>query len=121
MSTLRPWLGHLVKRALITLALAASVASLRASFNATLQGQSFTNTTWIAGNLMGWKQLDLIPCRVWFTNGPASNQTITVEFDHTNTSGSSTNPGVQGLFSFSNSPNVTITSGPTLTGNSGVD
>src|ERR1051326_1101536 len=108
-------------RLLFLALLACAVPSARASFNATLQGQSFSNTTWIAGNLMGWKELDFIPCRVWFTNGPATNQTITIEFDHTKTSGSSTNPGIQGLFSFSNSPNVTITSGPTLTGNSGVD
>src|SRR5205809_1138685 len=89
--------------------------------NTILQGQSAGSTNWIAGNLTGWKELDFIPCRVDFTNGPASNQTVVVQFDHTKTSGSTVLPGIQNLFTFSSSSNVVITSGPTLSAPVGVD
>src|SRR5438445_1787215 len=108
-------------KALPCLLLAGATLSAHASFNATLQGLSVSNTVWQTGNLMGWQELDFIPCRVLFANGPATNQTIVVEFDHTKTSGSTTNPGIQSLFNFTNSSNVTFVSGPTLTGVSGVD
>src|SRR5213594_2796931 len=89
--------------------------------SAILQGLSSGSTNWVAGNLGGWKELDFIPCRVDFTTGPASNQTVVVEFDHTKTSGSTILPGIQNLFYFSNSPNVVITSGQTLSAPVGVD
>ena len=89
--------------------------------NAILQGLSTGSSNWIAGNLTGWKELDFIPCRMDFTNGPASNQTVVVQFDHTKTSGSTVLPGIQNLFTFSSTPNVIITSGPTLSAPAGVD
>jgi uncharacterized repeat protein (TIGR01451 family) len=84
-----------------------------AGFDATLQGQSFGSTNWIGGNLTGWEELDYVPVRVLLEGGPESNRVIVVEFDHT--SGGGTTPGIQSLTSFSNSPNVVIVSGPTLT------
>src|SRR5258708_19383645 len=56
-----------------------------------------------------------------FTLGPATNQTIVIQFDHTKTSGSAVLPGIQNLYHFSNSPNIVITSGPTLSAPVGVD
>src|SRR5262245_21270962 len=91
----------------------AAAPSARA-FTAQLQGLSYGTNLWQAGNLTGWKELDMIPCRMWFSGGPASNQVFVVEFDHTKTSGSKLYPGIQNLFNFSNSPNATIVSGPTL-------
>src|SRR2546426_537595 len=108
------------KQVLLLFILGWGTLSAQAS-NVILQGQSAGTTNWIAGNLTGWKELDFIPCRVDFTNGPASNQTVVVEFDHTKTSGSTILPGIQNLFYFSNSPNVVITSGQTLSAPVGVD
>jgi len=62
-------------------------SSVEAAFNAQLQGQSFGSTNWIASNLTGWRELDLIPMRVYMTGGPASNRVITVQFDHIRSSG----------------------------------
>src|SRR2546425_401740 len=80
------------------------------AFNAALQGQSAGSSTWISGNLMGWRELDYIPCRAFFQGGPASNQLIVLQFDHT----AGTIPGVQNLNRWTNSANVIITAGPTL-------
>src|SRR5579862_873151 len=105
--------------ALVTIAsLAASTA--QAAFVAQLQGQSFGNTNWITGNLNGWAELDFIPMQVYMTGGPASNQTITVQFDHTKTAGT-LRQGIQNLYNFTSSPNVVITSGPTANTPSGQD
>src|SRR5882724_10045111 len=103
----------------------ATVASLAAStaqaaFVGQLQGQSFPSTNWITGNLNGWAELDFIPMRVYMTGGPASNQTITVQFDHTKTAGT-LRQGIQNLYNFASSPNVVITSGPTPNTPSGQD
>ncbi len=86
-------------------ALSLSANAARAAFSADLQAQSFGNTNWISGHILGWAELDLIPARVTLAGGPVSNQTITVQFPH---------DGVQNLFSFTPSANVVITSGPTL-------
>src|SRR5262245_56553419 len=79
-------------------------------FNAQLEGQNTNSSTWISVNLMGWKELDYIPCRVLLTGGPANNKTITVQFDHFH----SKIPGIENLTSWAPSTNVVITSGPTL-------
>ncbi|PWU20264.1 MAG: hypothetical protein C5B50_04455, partial [Verrucomicrobia bacterium] len=91
------------------------------AFSAQLQGQSFGSTNWQSVNLMGWKELDFAPCRTLFTGGPATNQTIVVTFDHTQTAGGNVTPGIENLYYFTNSSNVTITSGPTLSAPLGVD
>src|SRR5207247_7551916 len=57
------------------------------NFNGILEGQSAGSTAWIASNLTGWKELDLIPTRVRFCGGPATSQEFVVTFDHTKTSG----------------------------------
>ncbi len=80
-------------------------ATAQAAFTAILQGQSSGSTNWVPGILSGWNELDLIPVRVWLTGGPANSQIITVQFDHT---------GIQNLSSFTPSPNVVMTSVPTL-------
>jgi uncharacterized repeat protein (TIGR01451 family) len=81
-----------------------------AAFDATLQGLNAGSTTWIDGNLMGWKELDYIPCRVYMTGGPVTDKSITVEFDHIR----GTIPGVENLTGWTTSPNVVITSPPVL-------
>src|SRR6266481_2848020 len=104
--------------ALIAVAsLAANTA--QAAFTAQIQGQSFGSTNWTTGNLDGWAELDFIPMRVLMTGGSASNQTITVQFDHTKSSGGSTHLGIENLSNFTSSPNVVITSGPTANTPSG--
>ena len=99
---------HSVQRFVQTLALVAitsvTAGSARA-FNADLQAQSFGSTNWISGHISGWAELDPIPARVTVAGGPASNQTVTVNFPH---------DGIQNLYSFTPSANVVITSGPTL-------
>ena len=81
-----------------------------AAFDALLQGQSASSTTWISGNIMGWKELDYIPCRVFVMGGPVSSRTIVVEFDHHR----NRIPGIQNLTAFTPSANVIITSPPVL-------
>src|SRR5437867_7364403 len=111
-----------VKRALICFALAGAIALVQAgNFDASLQGQSVSNSIWQAGNLAGWQEMDLIPCRMFYSGPSASGQTITIEFDHTKTSTSVTNPGIQNLFYFTNSANVTFVSPPVLYAPPGVD
>ena len=95
--------------------LLVSTLSAQAAFNAVLQGLSSNSTTWIDGNLMGWRELDFIPCRVHLTGGPATARTITVEFDHVR----GTIPGVENLTGWTPSANVQITSPPVLSAPAG--
>src|SRR5258706_4258591 len=103
----------LAKQVLLLFILGWGTLSAQAG-NVILQGQSAGTTNWIAGNLTGWKELDFIPCRVDFTNGPASNQTVVVEFDHTKTSGSTILPGIQNLFTSATPPMSSLLPGPHL-------
>jgi subtilisin-like proprotein convertase family protein len=115
--------GRFVKRAVILLALAGVMPSAQAAnkFNATLEGQSVSNSVWQAGGLSGWQELDLIPCRMRYSGGAANNQTIVLQFDHTKSSTTPPLTGIQNLFYFTNSPGVTFVSGPTLSAPVGVD
>src|SRR3954466_4377036 len=80
------------------------------AFSAVLQGQSRGTTQWIAGNLQNWRELDSVPCRVYLDGGPASNQLISVNFDHY----SNRAPGIEDLTAFDASSNVILTSYPAL-------
>ena len=115
------------------------------NFQATLEGQQCVlnasactgvgDNFWTSQQLQcsptpctGWRELDSIPTRVLFENGPSTGQVITVTFDHTKTPGTSTFKGFQDLSlggvlgtDFTVSPNVTITSGPTLSAPVGQD
>src|SRR2546422_417785 len=91
---------------LLLLLVAPLVAS--ASLSVDLQGQSRNNTNWSSGNLMGWRELDYIPVRVFLTGGSGASQAIRVDFEHMNGS----RPGIQNLTGFIVSTNVIITSGP---------
>ena len=82
-----------------------------------LEGQSKGDTNWITSNLRNWQELDYIPCRVRISGGAVTNQTITITFPHL----TGTTPGFENLISFTTSPNVTITSGPTLSAPAGAD
>src|SRR5207247_8818316 len=66
-------------------------------FNGILEGESAGSTAWIASNLTGWKELDLIPTRVRFCGGPATSQQFVVTFDHTKTSGQNVFRGLDDL------------------------
>ncbi|HEU0010964.1 MAG TPA: Ig-like domain-containing protein, partial [Verrucomicrobiae bacterium] len=81
-----------------------------AGFDARLQGQSSNSTTWINANLMGWGELDLIPCRVYITGGPANSKTISVDFNHFK----GTTPGIENLTGWTTSPNVVFIAPPVL-------
>ena len=93
------------------------------TLQAVLQGQSFGDTNWSSGNVTNWQELDLIPVRVYMTastlNAGVSNQTITVSFDHTKTTGNSIIPGFENLYNFTPSPGVIMVSPPSLTSSSG--
>src|SRR5512140_3556365 len=68
---------------LITIAcLALGLNAATATFKSVLQGQNAGNTNWVNGPLVGWAELDTIPIRTLHTGGPATNQVITVNFDH---------------------------------------
>ena len=123
MCTTKFIVGRFVKRAVMLLALAGVIPSAQAAnkFNATLEGQSATNTVWQSGGLANWQELDLIPCRMRYAGGAANNQMIVLQFDHTKSSTSPPIPGIQNLFYFTNSPGVTFVSGPTLSAPVGVD
>src|SRR2546425_7376013 len=75
-----------------------------AAFNAQLQGLEFGFTNWVSGNVTNWQELDLIPVRVYLTatalTADVSNQTITVNFDHTKTTAGVVRPGLENLYSF---------------------
>jgi len=53
------------------------------------------------------------------TGGSVSNQTITVQFDHTKSTAGTPHLGIENLYNFTASPNVVITSGPTANTPSG--
>src|SRR6266404_1632385 len=105
--------------ALVAVASLAANTVQAAGFSAQIQGQSFGSTNWITGNLDGWAELDFIPMRVFMTGGSASNQTITVQFDHTKSTAGTPHLGIENLYNFTSSPNVVITSGPTANTPSG--
>src|SRR6266404_3595842 len=83
--------------ALGVLLLTPSLAS--ANFNAVLQGQNAGDPTWRNGPLVGWKELDYVPIRVYFAGGPATNVAVTIDFDHTK----GIRTGLQNLSDFTNS------------------
>jgi uncharacterized repeat protein (TIGR01451 family) len=74
------------------------VASPASAANfASLQGQSKGSTTWVAGNLSNWEELDPIPMRLLIdpASGDVNNvSTITIEYDHTKTKGGSVYQGL---------------------------
>ncbi len=76
-----------------------------------LEGQSYGDTNWIDGNLKGWEELDLIPCRVHMTGGSITNQNITIYFAHS----IGPIPGFSDLGNFTTSSNVVVASAPILT------
>jgi uncharacterized repeat protein (TIGR01451 family) len=94
----------------VLLVFLATSGAVFGAFDAELQGQSRSSSTWIGGNLQDWRELDYIPCRIYLTGGPATARQITIEFDHVQ----GRIPAVQNLTGFTPSPNVVITSGPTL-------
>ncbi|HOP96778.1 MAG TPA: hypothetical protein PLK78_04985 [Verrucomicrobiota bacterium] len=100
------WVAGLL---LTTVGLCVGPGDALASF-VELQGRSRGSSTWIAGNLQNWRELDYIPCRVYITGGPISSQTITIYFPHLN----GTTPGFEDLRNFTPSSNAEILSGPTL-------
>jgi uncharacterized repeat protein (TIGR01451 family) len=68
-----------------------------------------SQSEWRGNNLRGWRELDLVPCRV-VLRGPASDSPVRIVFPRTQNG----NPGFENLFFISNSPNVSITQPPTL-------
>src|SRR3954469_20182271 len=96
--------------ALLAVLLASGATALRGAFSAVLQGQSRGSIQWISGNLQNWRELDSIPCRVYLDGGPASNQFITVQFDHF----SNRIPGIEDLSAFVASSNVRFEIAPVL-------
>ncbi|HEX5220995.1 MAG TPA: Ig-like domain-containing protein [Verrucomicrobiae bacterium] len=98
------------------LMLSSALPAAAASFKAELQAVDFGSTTWKGGPILGWHELDIIPCRVLFTGGPQSNYVLTITFDHTK----GTSRGIEDLTGFTTT-NVIINSGPTLTAPAGVD
>ncbi len=86
-----------------------------AGFNAILQGQDNGSTNWFGGPLNNWAELNDVPCRVRLTGGPATGKVITVDFDHFKASA----PAIQNLINFTNTANVVITAGPTLSAPTG--
>jgi uncharacterized repeat protein (TIGR01451 family) len=60
----------------------------------------------------------MIPIQTVSSGGPATNQVVTVNFDHTK---GGTTPGIEDLFNFTNSPNLIMVSPPTLSSPAGVD
>jgi uncharacterized repeat protein (TIGR01451 family) len=96
--------------------LASQCAALSASY--VLQGQSRGDTnTWIGGNVQNWRELDYIPCRVYFTGGPATNLTVSITFPHIN----GTTPGFENIYNFSLSSNVVFASTPVLSSPANAD
>lgn len=107
--SVRVWLSWFVGAALMT-SLSPAFGQSGSVSSITLQGQNKGNTnSWSAGNLMGWQELDFIPCRVLFA-GSGNDQTITITFPHL----SGTTPGFENLFDFTTSSNVSFTSAPVL-------
>ncbi|MBI3849787.1 MAG: HYR domain-containing protein, partial [Verrucomicrobia bacterium] len=77
-----------------------------------LEGQNKGNaSSWFAGNLQNWLELDYIPCRVRITGGPVNSQMLTISFPHI----TGTTPGFQNLYNFTASPNVVFVTPPKLT------
>src|ERR1043166_4185827 len=92
-------------------------ATARAVFKTGMEGQSAGSTNWFGGPLLNYSELDYVPLRTVYTGGPATNQAMSITFDHTK----GTAPGIQFLTGFSNSANVIITSPVTLNAPAGVD
>jgi uncharacterized repeat protein (TIGR01451 family) len=86
------------------------------ALNGDLQGLNRRDSTnwnaqsaWRGNNLRGWRELDLVPCRV-VLRGPASNSPVRIFFPRTQEG----HPGFEDLFFISNSPNASITQPPVL-------
>lgn len=62
---------------------------------------------WTGNNLRGWRELDLVPCRI-VLRGPAENSPVSIAFPRLRNS----NPAIQNLLFITNSPNVTISQAP---------
>src|SRR5213594_1242985 len=110
---IRQWAPEVL---LVSLWLGGAFAA-SANFSATLQGQHFNDPTWRNGPLVGWRELDYVPVRVFMSSGPATNVNITINFDHTK----GVRVGLENLSNFTHSSNVVITAGPTLFAPQGVD
>ena len=82
-----------------------------AALTVTLQGQNAGNTNWTTSALSGWQELDYVPVRVRLSAGPATNQTVTIIFDHSTSAGI---PEIENLTGFTATPNVSIVSPPVL-------
>jgi len=93
--------------------LAPTVA--RAAFDAVLEGRSAGSTAWVKNPLRGWRELDLVPARVYMTGGPVNNKSIRIEIDHL-TAGV---PGIEDLSRFTTSTNVKVLSGPIISAPAG--
>src|SRR5215471_3030166 len=109
--------GRLLRAMCLAFVLSLTARNDASAASFSLQGQSKGTTNWITGNLQNWQELDYIQCRVLMTSGGFSNQTITITFPHL----TGTTPGFENLYNFTTSPNVTITSGPTLSAPAGAD
>jgi hypothetical protein len=97
--------------------LLCSTMPAAAVFKADLEANNFGSTNWSTGPISGWRELDVITCRVLFTGGPQSNYVVTINFDHSK----GTSRGIEDLTGFLPSTNVIINSGPTLSAPAGVD
>jgi uncharacterized repeat protein (TIGR01451 family) len=118
-SALRPPAAPFPVCAAVLVGLLLGALPTSAALKSVLQGQHKGSTNWNNGPLLGWQELDLIPVRHYFTGGPASNQVLTIEFDHSKSSGAIR--GIQNLTGFVTSSNVLITAAPTLNSAPGVD
>ena len=98
-------------RALVIPVLLLLTAVESRAYSILLEGQNKGDTNnWFAGNLQGWQELDLIPCRVHWSSAQGSNQAVRLDFPRLNGG----MPGFQDLFGFATSANVVFASPPTL-------
>ena len=100
----------------VAAAVSISISTPAFALNGDLQGLHRRNSTnwtaqssWTGNNLRGWRELDLVPCRV-ILRGPADDSPVSIVFPRTRNG----YPGIENLFFISNSPNATITQPPIL-------
>src|SRR6185436_13577451 len=80
-----------------------------ADLSGVLEGLHFSSSTWNTGTIHSWKEREGVPCRIRFSDGPATDQVITIEFDHSE----GTIPLIEDINSYGHD-HVVVKSGPTL-------
>ena len=87
-----------------------------AALSGRVEGRHFSSSSWDTGTIHGWKEREGVPCRIRLNGGPAVDQTIVIEFAHSE----GDIPLIEDINSYGHNE-VVVKSGPTLLAPAGQD